>query len=128
MTVAKGQVIRIRAEGQWRHRPKMADYGPDGSTDGQGKLRGRIGQKIFSIGKSCTVTAEEDGVLHLGMNDSRFRDNKGTLTPPRRSARFSCGNPSAQEPQRNLVKSVLKGNGSVTDCREWTYAVAYTRE
>ena len=90
--VHKGDRLRIRADGQWSLGGPIREataYGPDGmhsdgTSDGGGEfmrcpLMGRIGPRVFSIGKGTEITAESDGSLELRCNDYNLPDNVGSM-------------------------------------------------
>lgn len=69
-------------------------------------LIGRIGSTIFYVGSSFSGTAPASGTLELGMNDSYFSDNAGSLT-----VTISTDN----QPPTTYTLSVSKsGSGTVT--------------
>jgi tetratricopeptide (TPR) repeat protein len=91
VTVQAGQRITLAASGRWSH--GQSNYGPEGydKYDNSavlpsakiGSLIGRIGSgRPFLIGTSLSLTANDDGVLQLSMNDAvgTFGDNDGSVT------------------------------------------------
>jgi len=101
--LSKGDAVRITAEGtvllntnEANGNPYDADGDPPGTpgaggapgTPGwsfmqanTGALIAKIGEfgEPFSVGSLVEFGSEEDGVLYLGVNDSRFSDNDGSL-------------------------------------------------
>lgn len=80
--VQRGDVIVIRAEGEWTfsRRAGAKPIGPEGAGNGVGKLMGRIGTSEFDIGSSRRINVEEDGALEMRANDNEFADNAGKLS------------------------------------------------
>lgn len=91
--VAKGDVITLRATGEWQYSPFVGLHGPEGGgrpvtvptypmsgADG-GVLLGRIGDEgaTFYVGRGTTMVAQEAGRLYFRINDDLLGDNKGQL-------------------------------------------------
>jgi RNA polymerase sigma-70 factor, ECF subfamily len=101
--LSRGDAVRITAEGTWLLNTNQADgdgfdadgdplaapgtSGPPGTagwpsmTANVGALIGKIGEfgEPFSVGSLAKFDSGAEGVLYLGVNDSRFSDNDGSL-------------------------------------------------
>jgi hypothetical protein len=91
--VQKGDVITLRASGEWAYSPTVGMHGPQGGQhpavssyplpqyDG-GVLLGRIGEsgQVFYVGRGTEFVASTEGRLYLRINDDLLGDNKGQLT------------------------------------------------
>ncbi|MGQ0604492.1 MAG: hypothetical protein ACT4QE_22660 [Anaerolineales bacterium] len=91
--VEKGDVITLRATGEWQYSPFVGLHGPEGGgrpvtvptypmsgADG-GVLLGRIGEGTpFYVGRGATMVVQEAGRLYFRINDDLLGDNKGQLT------------------------------------------------
>lgn len=89
--VRSGQILRLRAEGEWCMNTRRRDlytYGPDGlRKDGTAEEHGicallmaRVGPRIFLVGKGSEISIDRDGVLELRSNDFHLSDNSGTMS------------------------------------------------
>jgi hypothetical protein len=90
--VHKGDAIQFHATGTWcsaTSRRDIATAGPDGTEaiagdfvkgKPQNALICKIGGSYYFVGSSSVVTAGEDGIVELRMNDSGLTDNDGSLT------------------------------------------------
>lgn len=89
--VEAGDIIHVRADGQWRMADNWEPSGPDGWDGGsQYKVaqNARVGSLILRIGVSermhpaylgRPITADASGRVMLRMNDNQMRDNAGEL-------------------------------------------------
>lgn len=89
--VRSGQVLRLRAEGEWcmnTRRRNLYTYGPDGlRKDGTAEEHGicallmaRVGPRVLLVGKGSEISIDRDGVLELRSNDFNLPDNDGTMS------------------------------------------------
>ena len=92
LDVQKGDVVTIRATGEWQYSPFVGLHGPEGGgrpvtvpsyplrhLDG-GVLLGRIGEGApFYVGRGTKLVAQEAGRLYFRINDDLLGDNKGQL-------------------------------------------------
>jgi hypothetical protein len=93
MQVNPGDLINIRAQGEWLYTPgeyhgpegHRSYYAPDtypiNSVSG-GVLLGRIGEDgyPFVVGRGGTYFADREGFLFLRINDDILSDNEGYVT------------------------------------------------
>ena len=79
INVRKGQRLHITATGRWRILRGGKWHGPG---DQSFYLRGRLGDgEPFKIGADYTLEVQEDGILHLGMNEGgTYANNSGSIT------------------------------------------------
>lgn len=80
LPVKKGDALTISATGAWFFgAAKTQEVGPAGKAK-LAYLEGKIGDTLFRINESATITAPADGVLSMRMNDTMRSDNSGALT------------------------------------------------
>jgi glucose dehydrogenase len=91
--VQPGDVVEIRAEGDWLYTPNEYN-GPEGHTrytapdfyplpgERGGALIGRLGENglPFYVGQYTIQKADQPGMLYLRINDDILSDNKGDVT------------------------------------------------
>jgi hypothetical protein len=78
------QLTIIQVDGEWTHsESSVGPYDANGDTDeGLGGLIGKIGEggTPCTVGRWRTLSAAEEGVLYLAMDDSHYDDNAGAIT------------------------------------------------
>ena len=125
LKVTKGDVIDVTASGTWHASPDLvadADGGMVAGGNEGGKyserfyLQGRLGKKVFKVGSSFTLRAEDDGELELGMNEAKAEwhvNNAGfldvTLTIRKKPAPAPASRPEGKTTHTASAAPVVAG-------------------
>lgn len=90
--VYPGDVVTLRASGQWAFSPAVKPHGPEGSREGvtatypdpyasAGTLLARVGDtgEIAAVGRATVFAVRTGGRLYFRINDDLLGDNTGAV-------------------------------------------------